>query len=86
MYYSTVDGDTFHARRLILISHATHAQVDPRNTLTLQQFVEAQQTQKQVVMELLDQLNADVRAIVLEACDVDLREFLIQNGFRKVSH
>ena len=57
--------------------------VDPKNTLTLAEFREAQEIQKQVVVEMLEKLNQDVRAIVLEACDVDLREFLISNGFRK---
>mmetsp|Transcript_44339 Transcript_44339/g.86753 ORF Transcript_44339/g.86753 Transcript_44339/m.86753 type:complete len:4144 (+) Transcript_44339:98-12529(+) len=56
--------------------------VDPKNTLTLAEFQAAQENQKQVVMELLDNLNKDVRRIVLEACEVDLREFLISNGFR----
>ena len=64
-------------------SHWTLFKVDPKNTLTLDEFQEAQETQKDIVMDLLFQLNQNVRKIVLDACEVDLREFLISNGFRR---
>jgi len=55
----------------------------PNHTLTLEQFREAQEMQKQEIAVALEQLQAGVRSAVLEACDTDLRQFLVDNGFRK---
>jgi dynein heavy chain len=64
-------------------SNWTLFKVDPKNTLTLIEFQAQQEQQKEIVMRLLYKLNQDVRKIVLDACEVDLREFLISNGFRR---
>ena len=57
--------------------------VDPKHTLTLSQFVSAQETQKALVLDNLSKMFGEVRRIVSEACEVDLKQFLINNGFRQ---
>jgi len=57
--------------------------VDPKHTLTLQQFQNNQEAQKNLVMDNLHKLMSEVRRIVSEACEVDLKQFLVQNGFRQ---
>lgn len=52
-------------------------------SVTLATFMKQQEEQRELIEKKLEDLNAEVRAIVLRACDVDLREFLINNGFRK---
>lgn len=64
-------------------SRWTLFKVDPKKTLTLDQFRFEQAKQIDQVMEDLKKLNKDVRTIVSRACDIDLCEFLINNGFRK---
>jgi dynein heavy chain len=57
--------------------------LDEHKTATLTAFMEAQDAQQTSVMETLSRMQLEVRQIVLRACEVDLREFLVNNGFRK---
>ena len=65
-----------------LVSNWNIFKIDRWQTATLQEFFGNQRKQRETVSSLLDELGSQVRDIVLEACDVDLREFLIANGFR----
>jgi len=57
--------------------------VDPKHTLTLQAFCANQEAQKAQVMDMMQRMLTEVRRIVAEACEVDLKQFLINNGFRQ---
>jgi hypothetical protein len=56
---------------------------DGKTTYTLEKFVEAQEVQRQKTEGLLQGLNERVHSIVINACQKDLHQFLVKNGFRR---
>jgi len=51
--------------------------------MTLQEYNEMQELQKKDLIVNLRDLHERISAIVVKACDIDLAQFLITNGFRK---
>ena len=67
------------------VSKWTVFQTENGTTYSLDMFYAAQELQREVVGDDLVELMDAIRANVLKACDGDLREFLVENGFRKRS-
>jgi len=59
--------------------------LEDRVTYSLDSFQHAQNEHLQQVAGDLQQLLGEVRDIVLKACDLDLRQFLVISGFRRTN-
>jgi len=56
--------------------------VDTKSTQSLDEFVQTQLRQQEQLADHLARFNHQVRMIVQTACDRDMRQFLVENGFR----
>ncbi len=70
-------------RRCMETSNWALLKLDTKQTQTLIQFSEDQEAQRISVAESLARFGAEARRIISTACEQDLRQFLIENGFRK---
>jgi dynein axonemal heavy chain len=61
----------------------TMFRVEEDCTYTLDQFQQQQREHQTLVIERLQSAREQIRDVVLHSCDMDLREFLIVNGFRR---
>lgn len=66
-----------------LASNWDLTKIDPKTVYSLPDFMKTQEDQRVAVSTMLQDLNEKVRRIVFDACEVDLRQFLIKNEFRK---
>ena len=73
-----------HLRRLCVDAARWNVlRIDAKSVLTVTQFRQVQDAQRESVAAALAKLLAEAARVVLAACDSDLKQFLIECGFRK---